>query len=93
VLFNFKPNLTQEQIAEVLASGKRALQAIPTVITIVIGNVLQEDSEFRYGLLTTFRSREGLEAYRNHPDHRKWLEDVLRPAIAKSAVVDIESSD
>jgi len=94
VLFNFKPDVTENRIAEVLTSGKQVLQGVPTVITVMLGKVLQgENTEFRYGLLTTFRSREDLEAYRNHPGHRKWVEEVFRPAIAKSVVTDIEASE
>ena len=90
VLFNFKPEVTEKQIAEVLESGKRALQALPMVITVVVGKVVSENAEYKYGLSTTFQNREDREAYRNHPGHRKWADEIFRPVIAKSVVTDIE---
>lgn len=93
VLFKFKPEVTEEQIAAVLESGKRALEGLPMVITVVVGKVVSENAEFPYGLSTTFRSREEREAYRTHPDHRKWADEIFRPLVAKSVVTDIEARE
>jgi len=50
---------------------------------------MQEDAELPYGLFIGVKNQEDLAAYRNNPDHKKWMEEVLRPAISRSVVTDI----
>jgi hypothetical protein len=89
VVFKFKPEVSEAQKTALLESGKQMLESIPQVATVLVGKVAQEDSEFPYGLVTGFQSEEDLQAYRSHPDHRKWLEEDYRPLVEKSQVTDL----
>ena len=89
VLFSFKAGISDEQKKAVLDSGRRVLGGIPQVLSLLVGKVSQEDSEFQYGLVVGVRNKEDLEGYRNHPEHRKWLEETYLPMIEKSSVRDI----
>ncbi len=89
VIFKFRPEAGEEQRKALLESGRRMLESIPVVATMLVGKVAQEGSEFPYGLVAGFESEEALEAYRSHPEHRKWLEEVYRPLVLESAVSDI----
>lgn len=89
VVFRFKPEVSEAQKTALLESGKRMLESIPEVATVLVGQVAQEDSEFPYGLVTGFQSEADLQAYRSHPDHRRWLEEDYRPLVEKSQVTDL----
>ncbi|MDA2935088.1 Dabb family protein [Acidobacteria bacterium AH-259-D05] len=89
VVFRFKPDVTQEQIRHVLETGKKMLESIPEVAALVVGKVMQENSEYSYGLVTGFKNEEDLQNYRSHPAHREWLQETYRPLVEKSLVTDI----
>ncbi len=89
VVFKFKPEVSEAQKTALLDSGRKMLESIPQVATVLVGKVAQEDSEFPYGLVTGFQSEEDLQAYRSHPAHRKWLEEDYRPLVLKSQVTDL----
>ncbi len=89
VLFNFKPEVPEEKRQAILESGRKLFEGIPQVQSAVVGKVMQEDAELPYGLFIGVKNEEDLAAYRNNPDHKKWVEEVLRPAISRSVVTDI----
>ncbi len=93
VLFEFQPQVSEEQKKAVLDSGRKMLESIPEVATVVVGKVTRGSSEYSYGLVTGFKSDEDLQAYRSHPEHTKWLEEVYRPAISGSLVTDIVAAE
>ena len=93
VVFKFKPEVSEAQKTALLESGKKMLESIPQVATVLVGKVAQDDPEFPYGLVTGFQSEEDLHAYRSHPAHRKWLEEDYRPLVLKSQVTDLVSME
>jgi len=93
VLFEFQPQVSEEQKKAVLESGKKMLESIPEVATVLVGKVSRGNSDFSYGLVTGFKSEEDLQTYRSHPEHRKWLEEIYRPAISSSLVTDIVATE
>jgi len=73
---------------------KKALEALKVYIDelkfIEVGlNFNEKPSAFDLVLTTTFNSVEDLEAYRNHPEHKKVLV-FLKTVTEQSAVVDYE---
>ena len=89
VLFNFKPEVSEEKRKEILDSGRTVLSSIPEALSVVVGKLVQKDSEFQYGLFVGLKNEADLQTYRSNPSHQKWLESTFRPAVAKSAVTDI----
>lgn len=92
VVFRFKPAVSVDQIEHILDAGRKMLQNISEVASVVVGEVAQKDSKYTHGLVTGFRSDEDLQSYRSNPDHRAWLTDIFRPVIEESLVTDIISS-
>jgi hypothetical protein len=73
---------------------KKALEALKIYIDelkfIEVGlNFNEKPSAYDLVLTTTFNTVEGLEAYRNHPEHKKVLV-FLKTVSEQSAVVDYE---
>ncbi len=93
VLFEFKPEVSEQEKEAVLESGRKMLASIPQVAAQVVGKIAQEDLGFSHGLVTVFKSERDLDAYRSHPEHRMWLQEVFRPLVLKSLVTDIVATE
>ena len=77
--------------ADKLVEMLRALpSAIPELVELQAGRDFSRgDASYDVGLLTLFKSREDLEAYRVHPEHQKVVEFVKKTTSAR-AVTDFE---
>jgi len=65
-----KPGVTDDKLAEILASI-RALTHIPGVVAISAGqNVTDRANGATHGVLVTLERADDLPAYLNHPDHQ-----------------------
>ena len=50
------------------------------------------DDTFDLALVMNFADRAALDAYENHPDHKRAAKEVLRPLARKVVVYDIEQN-
>jgi len=65
-----KPGVTDDKMAEILASI-RALTHIPGVVAISAGqNVTDRANGATHGVLVTLERADDLPTYLNHPDHQ-----------------------
>lgn len=78
--------------ARVIQASKD-LRRIPGVVSIEVGKVLGSNrpivvSNYDVALVVTFRDREAMEGYVNHPVHVEAVEKVLKPLTSKVVVYD-----
>ncbi|MDX6766315.1 MAG: Dabb family protein [Candidatus Methylacidiphilales bacterium] len=69
---------------------------LPGVVDVQAGTPLPSDrpvvdDSFDVALTMTFRDEAALRAYENHPAHKKAVEDVLKPLVARFVVYDFVS--
>ena len=69
---------------------------LPGVIGHQVGPVLPSDrkvadSSFDIAVVITFKDKDALAAYLEHPEHKKGLEEVLKPLVEKVVVYDFVS--
>ncbi len=69
---------------------------LPGVIGHRVGPVLPSDrkvadSSFDIAVVITFENKEALAAYLEHPEHKKGVEEVLKPLVEKVVVYDFVS--
>lgn len=69
---------------------------LPGVIGHRVGLVLPSDrkvadSSFDIAVVITFKDKEALAAYLEHPEHKKGLDEVLKPLVEKVVVYDFVS--
>jgi hypothetical protein len=96
VMFRFAPDATDEQRAA-LARGLDTMPAATGAI---------DPTHYRHGpdlgispaswdyvVVADFASAERFRAYRDHPDHRTLIRDVVEPAVAERASVQYEVPD
>lgn len=88
VLWRMKPEVTEEQVAEMKAQLEGLKGKVDALIDIEIGIDFQrKDASSDVSLYSVFNDEAGLQAYATHPEHLKVVEFV-KPLIAERRVVD-----
>jgi len=72
-----------------------ALAKIPGVLAITVGLPADEHAEAAWDLTITMRfaSLDDIETYRAHPDHRRFVDEVLGPRIAVKKIWNFTITD
>ena len=74
---------TAETRAEIAAYSRRVLLALPQVVAVNVGTPADEASagSWDISLVLHFASTDDLEPFREHPDHRAYVDDYLKPKL------------
>ena len=77
-----------------LIEAGRGLASIPEVLDVRVGEPLASerdvvDDSFDVGMVMSFATPAGLDAYDAHPDHVRAVREVLEPLAARVVVYDI----
>jgi len=75
-------------------SGIRSLpHKIPQIRQFALGeNARIDEDTFDLVVIADFDNAEGYAAYRDNPDHRALMENVIRPIVASRAAIEYEAS-
>lgn len=78
--------------------NSRRLGRLPMVLRYQVGTVLAGDravvdSSYDVGVVATFENDQALRDYLAHPEHRKVIEESLKPLVEKAVVYDFKESD
>ena len=92
VLIRLEDGLSRQQTEDFLAEARNLLGAIPGVRNLRVGSTLRDDSSHPLALVMDFENSEALEAYQVHPEHQRFLADVIGPIVADKRVLDFECS-
>lgn len=96
VLFKWQDEaMNGDDRQRVIASAHAGLAAlkskIPSIVDLSVGlNFSARSQGFHSGLVVRFHDRAGLEAYAQHPEHTKVVEQLIRPIAASILAVDYE---
>ena len=74
VLIRFRPEITRAAIADMLSAIAAVGDVVPGIRRITTGRSLELEKlekGFRDGFVVEFEDRAALDAYQNHPDHRR----------------------
>ena len=86
-----KPGASQAKFVEAV----KALKEIEEVKSISIGTKLESvepvaDNSFDLSFIVTFKNKDDLKTYLDHPKHVEAVTSILKPALAKVVVYDFE---
>lgn len=90
VLFKFKPEVSQEQVAEVVAAFGALPSKIDTIVDFEWGtdvSVENRSEGFTHGFVVSFRDEHGRDVYLPHPAHQEFVA-LVGPRIEKVLVFD-----
>ena len=93
VMFQFKADVTEQQVQEVEAAFMALGDKIVTVVDIEFGrNVSPENLNqgLTHCFLVTFKDKAGLEVYLPHPAHKNFV-SLVQPRLEKVMVIDYVS--
>ncbi len=88
VLWNVRPDTTEEQIKALNLKGRELLLQIPGVEDMWGGVALETDAPYRYYALITLSSPEMIEVFNQHPLHTQFGELYFNHLITDHYVVD-----
>ena len=90
VLFQFKDAHKKANIIHAKQMLENLMGAVPTLRSMDVGvNFSTEERAMDMSIITTFESKEGLDAYAVHPEHLKVV-DFIKTVVEYSKVVDYE---
>lgn len=84
VLIRFRPDLTEPAIAAIFADLLGIKAKLPGVLSITAGrseSPEQIERGYRHGFIADFADWAVLEAYQNHPDHKRVGEALVAGAV------------
>ena len=88
VIFKFKDENKEANLAEVTSRLNALAELIPTLNSIEVGvDFNQSERAFDLSLYSTFDTKEGLSKYAVHPEHLKVVE-LIKSVTTESKVVD-----
>ena len=91
VLFKLKPDMSDEQIEDLMMNTRRLLLKIPEARNVKCGKRINDQMHWEFFLAADFESMEKLRVYRDDPVHFKYVEDFLKPSIVDRIVLDYET--
>lgn len=94
VVFKFKAEATQEQVAEVTKAFKELKSKIPGIVSFEEGSNMSPENlnkGFNHVYLLTFKDVASRDAYLPHPDHKKFGDLLTKLQVVEDVfVVDFE---
>ncbi|AKF24424.1 stress responsive protein [Sulfurovum lithotrophicum] len=88
VMFKFKEENKKANIIQAKQMLENLMGAIPSLRSIDVGvNFSEEERAMDMSIITSFESKEGLNAYAIHPEHLKVV-DFIKEVVEYSKVVD-----
>jgi hypothetical protein len=81
VLIRLKNGLGEAEGGELLEKARKLLERIPGVHNLRLGRGLGKKAEvaYPYALVMEFEDEEALQGYQVHPDHQRFVREVVDP--------------
>lgn len=81
VLIRLKDDVTEERSQELLTQAKAVLGPIPGVRNLRVGKGMGIKADVRYpfALVMDFDDEAALDAYQVHPEHQRFVHEILGP--------------
>lgn len=92
VMIKFKPDAHESIAGQVKAALEALPGRVPEIRSLEVGeDVVRGPNSADLGLMVGLDDLGALERYRVHPDHRRVVEDLIRPNLETITAVDFEA--
>ena len=91
-VFQFKPEITQEEIDESFVALSDLTNKIPGLLSVEHGPYKSDEGlndGFTHGFIMTFDTAESRDSYLPHPDHLQVV-DLVQPSLERLVVFDFD---
>ncbi|HEY2930387.1 MAG TPA: Dabb family protein [Acidobacteriota bacterium] len=79
VLYKLKSSTTASQRENLLRQARTRLPAVPGVRNLTAGVSIYKDDPYQCALVMYFEDEAALDRYRVHPDHLRFVEEIVKP--------------
>jgi hypothetical protein len=94
VMFRWKDGTSARTIGEVEAALAKLPAAIPAIAAYSFGRDIEvNDGNYEFAVVADFATLDDYLVYRDHPDHKQVIVDVIVPNIADRSAVQFETSE
>ena len=91
VLFRWAEGTTTSQREEVAIRLAELATKVPGIVALRFGaDAGVNPDTFEFALVADFADRDGYLGYRDHPEHRAFVTEVINPIVAERATVQYE---
>ncbi len=91
VMFRWNDSVTDEQLVEVAAALDALPAAIPEIVAYRHGRDLGlAPTNFQYSITADCADVAGFEAYRDHPEHQRFIAEHITGRVAERVAVQFE---
>lgn len=88
VLIRLRGGLGRDREERFLAQAREVLGPIPGVRNLQVGRNLRAESTHPFALVMEFADEAALRAYQAHPEHQRFLADIIGPLVEDKQVLD-----
>jgi len=92
VLIRLRGDLDRDREERFLEQARETLGPIPGVVNLRVGRGIRAGDAHPFALVMDFADEAALEAYQVHPEHRRFLSDVIGPIVEDKQVLDYRVS-
>ena len=93
VLFRWKPEATDEQVAAVMEGLRGLKDSVPGILALACGVDFSGRAQgYTHGLVVRFPDRAALDAYGPHPAHQAVVETQIKPIVSDVLAFDFEAT-
>jgi hypothetical protein len=90
-IFSLKHAEGAPEIEAFLNDGKAVLSTIPVVQNFQVFHQVSSKTDFDYGFSMEFDSQASYDAYNNHPDHVKFVEERWKVEVDSFQEIDFQA--
>ncbi len=90
IIYNVIDHMSDEQARMMITRGRQILSGIPGVRSVVTGEAVKKDAEYRFCWLVRFTHKAVIESYREHPDHVRFADTLFRPNASDRISIDFQ---
>jgi hypothetical protein len=90
VLYKLKPNVTVAQLEVIMMQTRIQLLKVSVAANVRCGRRIDNSNEWQFFFSVDFDSKERLRIFEEDPFYIKFVEEVIKPNMAESLVLDFD---
>jgi hypothetical protein len=90
VLYKLKPNVTVAQLEVIMMQTRIQLLKVSVAANVRCGRRIDNSNEWQFFFSVDFDSKERLRTFEEDPFYIKFVEEVIKPNMAESLVLDFD---
>jgi hypothetical protein len=91
VLYKLKPEVTAQELEEILIQTRMQLLKIPVAMNVRCGRRLDPKNDWPFFVAVDFDSKDRLAMFKEDPIYIKFIEETIKPNTGEQLVLDYET--